>query len=371
MKLLSTMLKPDLKTQLRMSRGRLVAGLLSESWQRSPSLSFDSAEELSEIAPLLLKLGGGGLAWRRMRGSSLQASEVARLFQQAYRAQSIQGAVHQHRLKTILRLLRSRGVEPVLVKGWAIARLYPEPGMRPYGDLDLCALPEHYEAAKDALRSPEGRECSVDLHLGFGSFYDRRTDDVFSRSELIKLDDAEVRVLSAEDHLRFLCMHLLRHGAVRPLWLCDIAVLLEKSGNDFDWDRCLSGSRRQSDWIACAIGLAHQLMGLDVEGMPIADRARNLPKWLLPAALYQWGSPAQIRSEVAVYLRHPAKLLRALPTELPRHWPNPIEATVTLKGPFNELPRLPFQVAHMFSRATSALLQAFGITRREFIPGIE
>ena len=43
----------------------------------------------------------------------------------------------------------------------------------------------------------------------------------------------DVRVLSPEDDLRFLCLHLLRHGAVQPLWLCDICVLLEARANDF------------------------------------------------------------------------------------------------------------------------------------------
>jgi len=33
-----------------------------------------------------------------------------------------------------------RGVEPILGKGWAIARLYPERGMRPYGDIDLASI---------------------------------------------------------------------------------------------------------------------------------------------------------------------------------------------------------------------------------------
>jgi hypothetical protein len=44
---------------------------------------------------------------------------------------------------------------------------------------------------------------------------------------------------------------------------------------------------------------------------------------------------------MAAALRRPAGLL----AELHRHWPNPIEGTVGVGGPFNELPRLPFQLA--------------------------
>jgi hypothetical protein len=351
--------KPDLQAGLKARRGQRVAQLLAGSWSSAPSLPLDSAEELAEVAPLLLRSGGGGLAWRKVRHSELAGSAVAEEFQQAYRFQSIQAALQQHHLKQVIPILRRHGVEPVLVKGWAIARLYSEPGLRPYADLDLCVRPEHYAAAKAVLEDPP---CNVDLHLGFGKFYDRQTDDIFARSQLVKLDDLDVRVLSAEDHLRFLCVHLLRHGAVRPLWLCDIAVLIQTRTADFDWERCLSGSRRQADWVACSIGLAHQLLGVDVAGTPLTRRAQQLPSWLVPAVLKAWGTPFRSMGQVAIYLRHPGSALAGLRKELPRHWPNPIEATMTLKGPFNELPRLPFQIGHLFSRTAATLAQLCGLS---------
>ena len=174
--------------------------------------------------------------------------------------------------------------------------------------------------------------------------------------------------MSEEDHLHFLCLHLLRHGAVRPLWLCDIAVLLERRAPTFDWSRCLSGSRRAADWVACAIGLAHQLVGAEVEGTPVADRARHLPGWMVPTVLREWGAAYRSLGQVEVYLRHPLRLWRGLPKELPQHWPNAIEATMTLRGPFNELPRLPFQVGHVFSRSASLLWQLVGDALRPAYP---
>ncbi len=47
------------------------------------------------------------------------------------------------------------------------------------------------------------------------------------RSQLVNLDGVDVRVPGLEDHLGILCLHLLHHGAFRPLWLCDIAAALE------------------------------------------------------------------------------------------------------------------------------------------------
>ena len=47
------------------------------------------------------------------------------------------------------------------------------------------------------------------------------------------------------------------------------------------------------------------------------------------------------------YAWRPAGWLHALRVR----WPNPIEATIGVGGPFNEIPRLPFQIGECFSRA--------------------
>jgi hypothetical protein len=287
----------------------------------------------------------------------LRANSSAEQLQQDYRFQALQAALHERALKRIVQVLRDCGVEPVLVKGWSIARHYPQTGLRQYSDFDLCVLPVHFDAAKAALKGIESDGHNIDLHEGFGKFFDSRTDDVFGRTQLVRFGELEVRVLSAEDHLRFLCLHWLRHGGVRPLWLCDIAVLLETKSDDFDWERCLGSSRQQADWVACAIGLAHELLGAKVEGTPIAGRARKLPSWLVPAVLKEWGTQFRPMSPLSIYLRQPLRRLKELSAELSHHWPNPIEATMTLNGPFNELPRLPFQVGHLFSRTAALVAQ--------------
>jgi len=343
--------------EARLRSGKLVAELLAGSWRDSkPSLS---AARMAGIAQLLLRSGAGGLTWCAIRNSDLRGSQFADLFQAAYRMQTLQSALHERSLKTVIPALRSAGVEPVLVKGWAIARLYPEPGMRPYIDLDLCTLPDDYSRAAEVLRSSECQGSNVDLHRGFGKFYDRRSDDIFARSRLVKLDDVDIRVLGAEDDLRFLCMHLLRHGAMFPIWLCDIGVLLERRDDNFDWDRCLSGSRRESDWVACAIGLANRLLGVDIDGTPVISRAENLPGWFLPAVLEQWGSLPHSRSQIAPLLTSPGRIVREFIKELPHHWPNSIEASVALGAPFNRAPRFPLQVGHLISRAAALLMQLF------------
>jgi hypothetical protein len=59
--------------------------------------------------------------------------------------------------------------------------------------------------------------------------------------------------------------------------------------------------------------------------------------------LSQWSKKEHYMDSVpsmAYSLRHPGHLLKALRLR----WPNPIQATVRVGGPFNELPRLPFQL---------------------------
>jgi hypothetical protein len=352
-----TMLSSTATAQSRIERGALVAQLLAGSWRPTAERLSSSAEELSLIVGLLTRSGAGGLAWCRVRNTALRDENFSHELHHFYRYQSLEAALHNRSLKRVIPLLRNAGVEPLLVKGWAIARLYPELGMRPYSDLDLCVYPEQYARAASILQSPELLSCDVDLHAGFGKFYGKETEEIFARSELVKLEDVEVRIPSPEDHLRLLCVHLLRHGAVKPLWLCDIGLLLEAVGDKFDWDRCLAGSRRNANWVICVIALAHQLLGLEIEGTPIATRARSLPRWMVPTVLKEWGTPYSFPHQVSAYLRNPVRMWRGLLNELPRHWPNPIEATASVRGPFNDAPRLPFQVGHVISRGTALIFQ--------------
>ncbi len=320
---------------------------MAGAWRRSPPPLWLSPVALAEIAPLLLRSGAAGLGWWRVRDSDLGTHPPALQLQQAYRLHTLQAARHERQICRAITLLRSAGVEPLLAKGWAAARLYPERGLRPYGDIDLWVRPEQHAAAVAALRSFAGEGSPVDLHQKFRHL-ERSWDELYDRSWLVPLGDVKVRTLGAEDHLRLLCLHMLFHGLLRPLWLCDIGAALESLPASFDWDYCLEGRPRHSDWVACTIGLAHQLLGARLDGAPATLRAQQLPRWLIPSVLRQWESKEHYMQtpSMAFCARHPAHMVRALRLR----WPNPIQATVGVRGPFNELPRLPFQLAECVAR---------------------
>ena len=349
---------PLLRTNPTCRIGSLVATVLADSWRRSPQELQCSQTEVAEITPLLVASMSGALAWHKVRNSHLKTSAAGLELQEAYRFHSVRTLVREHAIKRVLTLLYREGVEPILVKGWAAARLYPEPGLRPYGDIDLVVRSEQYSATASAISAAiAANEIDtayyIDLHRGFEDLDDHSFDDLYSHSSILQLDDVDVRVLSPEDHLRVLCVHLLHHNAFRPLWLCDIAAAVENREANFDWNRCLGRHNRRADLVACAIGLAHELLGADVARTPVARRAERLASWLIANVLKQWETPYSMsqapvthRAPMAKYLRDPRGLLK----DLRRRWPNSIEATVYVGGPFNELPRWPFQVGECIGR---------------------
>jgi hypothetical protein len=198
---------------------------------------------------------------------------------------------------------------------------------------------DQYEAAAAALQDP--RREGVDLHRGFAELDDYRPDELLRRSRLVSVAGVDVRVFGPEDHLRLLALHMLRHGVLRPLWLCDVSLAVESRPADFDWDVFADGSRRRTEWVHGAIGLAHALLGARLDGAPAAGA--RLPRWLVPTVLRQWSAftpPHGSRAAMSSNLGHPAAFVRGLLLR----WPNAIEATVGVGGPFNELPRLPFKL---------------------------
>jgi hypothetical protein len=387
--------------------------VLTGAWRVSPDAQNLSEGELSLVTPLLYQSGDAALAWWRIRHSALATSETGALLHDAYRHLRLAARVHEREIKHVVSLLRAEDIEPVLVKGWAVARLYPDRALRPYGDIDLCVRPDQFTKAEGVLKRLESIEGHyVDLHLGFaklqarqqafsvptsvgffgakenptkvgtlntrswkqlvgrgrqafrvptsvgffgakknptrvGTLNTRSWDELFERSQLVDLDGEKIRVLCPEDHLRVLCLHLLRSGAWRPLWLCDVALVLETRAANFDWDMCLGKDQRQADSVVCTVGLAQQLLG--VEKFAIRNSQFGIPGWLVPAVLRQWD---RCRNSHAAGMALPTLLTdisepKKVFTELYARWDNPVRSTAVLGGRFNNWPRLPYQLAEL------------------------
>jgi hypothetical protein len=331
--------------------GALVAAFLAGAWRPVPPPLDFSVPDFERIAPRLLPSGAGALGWWRARNSELESCPAAEQLHQAYRLYRLESSRNRSRIEKVFEVFRTRGIEPILIKGWAAARYYPDHGLRPYGDIDVCVRKQELQDAERALLDLGTLRFKVDLHLGFAKFGVREEEELFTRCRLVNIGQSDVRILCAEDHLRVVCFHLMREGAWRPLWLVDVAAALESLPPDFDWKYCL-GDKRQAAPLVNAIGLAHELLGAEVSGIPEAQRSRKTPRWLIRTVLNEWGGPASSMTgrhndiPMLTRLRLRKDLLRGV-----RHrWPNPIEATITMNGPFNDLPRLPFQIANSVFR---------------------
>lgn len=348
-------------------RGALVAAALRGAWRENPPPPTLCPGDLEAIAPLLLDAGCGGLAWWRIRGSPVADSPAAEPLRNAYRLHALQAAVHERELVDVVRALAASGVESLIVKGWAAARLYAQPELRPYGDIDVCVAPEQRSVAQAAI-ADAAPTVHVDLQGGL-SVNQRVLPDLPSfeeareRAVQVRLGDVDIPIAAPEDHLALLCVHLLSHGGWRPLWLCDIAAAVEHLSDDFDWNRCLARSRRLATWVGATLTLAERLLDARPNHAP-SDRART-PRWLEPAVLKQWGSPRPeypgdlVGLPAAAYFR-PTQALRVIRA----HWVNPVSATMFPGAPFNSLPRQPFQIRFVAWKAGRFIRRGFREARR-------
>ena len=310
-------------------------------------------QELDAVTPLLCDSGAAGLGWWRIRDTALAQTSSGELLHQAFRFLALQARIQETKIQKVVRALRAAGVEPILMKGWSVARLYPQLALRPYSDIDLLVRPEEHLGAARIAAADELRDCFIDFHPGVFELADRSPDDLLTRSQLVPCGEEEVRVLSNEDHFALLAIHLLKHGAWRPLWLCDLGFLLESMSSEFDWDMCLGKNSRRSNWILSAIGLAHTLLDAAINDEGISGRA-NAPAWLVENVLKNWEAPFAgahapylHRAPIKSYLRRP----RGIVSGLIRRWPDPILATISAKGTFGRRRRLRYQIQNCVQRA--------------------
>ena len=343
----------------RASPGALVARVLAGAWGASPPPLALAEDELAVAVPPLCRSGAAALAWWRLRHHALAHSQAGQALRAMYFVHTVAEQAATRRLVAVLERLRSAGVEPLLVKGWAIARHYPEPGLRPYSDIDLIVRPEEYDRARAALAASPSAGLPVDWHAGTERLDSRSFEELTARAEAVALGDTTIGVLGPEDHLRVLSLHALRHDVGRPIWLCDLAVALAARSPEFDWRRCLGPDERVAGWVACVLGLAHRLLGAPVAGTPAAARASDLPGWLPTSVLRRWSqSPVRglaahvpLGQALPTLARDPARLWE----DLVLRWDRPIKYTLDLGRPLTAWPRWPLQVAGVVRRVPHVL----------------
>lgn len=250
---------------------------------------------------------------------------------------------HEIKVRHAFEIFREAGIEPILIKGLAAARNYPEPAMRTSGDIDLSVALSDYPAATEILRSNEVKKLNVDLHRELKWLDSVPWIDLFENSRLIELDGVRIRVLRPEDHLRVLCVHWLTDGGAHRAKLWDIYYAVNNRSVDFDWSRCLDiVSEIRRGWVICTIGLAHKYFGLPIDDLPFMDDAKKIPAWIERCVEREWKSDVRLTSP-EIFFRDPKNLLRQVRKRFP---PNPIQASIEMERAFDDRSRIPVQISN-------------------------
>lgn len=254
------------------------------------------------LAPLLFR----NLSRSELRGS-VPAAALAALGRSAHAA-ACRVAIQLEALDGILSALRSRGLDPVLLKGAALAlTLYEQPALRPMQDIDLLVEEEQVPAAlaileelgfrgianefSDAfydghhharpLADAAGRVI-VEIHKGLvppedGLRLDPRP--FLERSVRVDVRGSRYKVLSREDQLVHAALHLSYAdrfiGRVRDL--IDVHAQVEREERPLEWGIVVESARGAvlSRSLYSTLDLARRLLGTPVPPAVLSELARD------------------------------------------------------------------------------------------------
>lgn len=217
--------------------------------------------------------------------------------------------IHQMRLKQILvsavKLLREHDIEPVLLKGFGLAMLYPNPSLRQFGDIDLFVGTSDFHEACTLLRTlPGGYNWGEEVEIGrhynieFGQYpmevhrvsadvedakeqrlyVAMEQDGLVDHSQRIDLEGFEVTIPSKEFAVFFTFYHAWHHFLETGVgWrqLSDVALALHSYQGQLDLDKLktwINAMRLMQPWQTFGYLMVDRL------GLPEAELPFYSPK---------------------------------------------------------------------------------------------
>lgn len=251
----------------------------------------------------------------RMETDNRPSSEMLGKMQTIMRS----NLLHQMNLKSIvmavMKEFRSNGIEPVVLKGFGLASLYPNPGLRQFGDTDLfvglgnfhqaCALVRNMPGAYSwCIEGDVGRHYNVD----FGRYpmeihrvsadvtnprektiYDAiEQDGLVENTQTTLIDGFPISIPSKEFMVFFTFYHAWHHLLTTGVGLrqvSDVAIALHAYHRQLDLDklgRWIADMHLMQPWQAFGFLMVDKL-GLNKEEMPFySERSRRTAEKLYP-----------------------------------------------------------------------------------------
>ncbi|MFH1007106.1 MAG: nucleotidyltransferase family protein [Candidatus Latescibacterota bacterium] len=188
----------------------------------------------------------------------------------AYCTHAVLNMRFARKLKEILTSLGEAGIEAIVLKGVPLAEMvYEDIALRPMGDIDLLVRKKDLESVEARLfglgftRFVEDRQGyqsyyrhyfdhdrTIPLHIHWElvrapNAFDVDVDALFHCAKRRNLSGMEALVLSPEDTLMYLALHLFftHFFNMGLIGLVDIARLIEKT--EMDWERVVADSRKR------------------------------------------------------------------------------------------------------------------------------
>ncbi len=230
------------------------------------------------------------LLWRAVSAAGVldvfgEEGTVLRAVADAYRMEAL--LLIPRAVAQAVQPLNDAGLMPLVFKGPAVATRYPEPGLRPMGDIDLLLpVTDHERALMVLVRAGwrvirEGRgghydtvlahddvpSLFLEVHFGLESSSERVTAldpaILWERRVLVECAGTMAFGLSPADELVVLAAHAGKpfHGFTRLIWIADLAMVVEyaaSSGSPIDWNRvrAVAEEARCLTVVAAALALA-------------------------------------------------------------------------------------------------------------------
>jgi hypothetical protein len=247
----------------------------------------------------------------------------------AFYGNSVRNLHLARELARLTALLERGGVEPLALKGPALAiAAYGAVSMRQFTDLDLLVRTSEVGRAAEILfnegyapragygladldrpgayeiaMARAGALTEIDLHWRLiPPYFPFALDgeELWRRAVRIEIEGAAVRTLAPADHLLYLCAHGAKHGWEALGGICDLAELIRASSRasaqalSVDWDELSARAERAGARRALELGvlLAHELLDAAV------------PTGVLEAALREPGVVRAARSFIG-YVSEP------------------------------------------------------------------
>ncbi len=204
---------------------------------------------------------------------------------------------HAGVIRKLAQFYASHGIRMMILKGYGLSQLYPQPSHRPCGDIDIWLF-GNQDRADNLLNEEKGVEIDrthhhhtvfhiggvmienhydfLNIHAHLSSREIEKELQTLAKQEPNKLpigEDAMVYLPSADLNALFLLRHAGAHFAAEEIALrhvADWALFVKHYHKDIDWQRLLQTAHMQNmhRFLCCLCGICIDYLGMPQEIFP-------------------------------------------------------------------------------------------------------